>query len=300
MSTTPLPKAFLLVFALVAAAVHHADGQGPGIPGGLTFFSARAGNNEIYTADWDGTRPLRITNDMASDTDPDLSPDGRDIIFTSNRTVDNEIYLIPSTGGQAINLTNNPAANDGWARWAPDGSHIVFQSNRDGNFELYMMNGDGSGVTRLTDYPGVDQFPDWSPNGQEIAFRRDTDIYVLDLLNGESRRLTNAPPLNQMPAWSPNGQQLAFMSTRDGYPSVFVMNADGSGQRNLTPKNAGDADADWISRAPSWSTSGRQIYFMSSRPSTGLDTELFIMNADGTGTTRLTTTIGMDGSPRVR
>ena len=118
------------------------------------------------------------------------------------------------------------------------------------------MNGDGSGQTRLTNYPGVDQFPDWSPNGQEIAFRRDTDIYVLELRSGETRRLTNAPPLNQMPAWSPNGKQLAFMSTRDGYPSVFVMNADGSGQRNLTPKNAGDRDADWISRAPSWSTTG--------------------------------------------
>jgi Tol biopolymer transport system component len=79
------------------------------------------------------------------------------------------------------------------------------------------------------------------------------------------------------------------------------MNAeDGSDQRNLTPKDVGDADADWVSRAPSWSTNGRQIYFMSSRPSTGLDTELFIMNADGTDTTRLTYSIGMDGSPRVR
>ena len=100
-----------------------------------------------------------------------------------------------------MNLTSN-AANDGWARWAPDGWHIVFQSNRDGNFELYVMNADGTGVTRLTNYSGVDQFPDWSPNGQEIAFRRDTDIYVLDLRSGELRRLTNAPPLNQMPAWS--------------------------------------------------------------------------------------------------
>lgn len=112
--------------------------------------------------------------------------------------------------------------------------------------------------------------------------------------------MTDAQPLNQMPAWSPNGKQLVFMSARHGYPSVFLMNADGSGQRNLTPKSAGDADADWISRAPSWSTTGRQIYFMSSRPSTSLDTEIFIMNADGSGATRLTSVIGMDGSPRAR
>jgi TolB protein len=163
-----------------------------------------------------------------------------------------------------------------------------------------MMNSDGSDQMRLTDYPGVDQFPEWSPNGQEIAFRRDVDIYVLDVATGETRRLTNAPPLNQMPSWSPNGKQLTFMSLREGYISVFLMNADGSDQRNLTPKDPIDSDSDWISRAPSWSTNGHQIYFMSSRPSTGLDTEIFIMNRDGGGATRLTNSIGMDGSPRSR
>ena len=268
-------------------------------PGSLTFFSARDGNNEIYTADADGGRPFRVTEHPASDTDPDLSRNGHDVLFTSNRTGNNDIFLVDSAGGPAVNLTNN-AANDGWARWAPDGWHIVFHSNRDGNFELYVMNGDGTGVTRLTNHPGVDQFPDWSPNGKQIAFRRDTDIYVMDLRSGDVNRLTSAAPLNQMPAWSPNGKQLAFMSTRDGYPAVFVMNDDGSDQRNLTRKNSGDLDSDWVSRAPSWSRTGHEIYFMSSRPGTGLDTEIFVMAADGAGPTRLTSSIGVDGSPRVR
>jgi Tol biopolymer transport system component len=61
----------------------------------------------------------------------------------------------------------------------------VFHSNRDGNFELYVMNGDGSGVTRLTNHPGIDRFPDWSPDGQEIAFRRDIDVHVLDRRSGD-------------------------------------------------------------------------------------------------------------------
>jgi len=90
------------------------------------------------------------------------------------------------------------------------------------------------------------------------------------------------------------------MSARDGYISVFVMNDDGSDQRSLTLKAASDLDADWVSRAPSWSMNGRQIYFMSSRPATGLDTEIFVMNTDGTGLTRLTYSIGVDGSPRIR
>ncbi len=289
----------VVVACAIGISVQHVVGQGRGVPGGVAFFSARDGNNEIYVMDWDGRRPLRITDHPASDVDPAISPNGRDIVFTSSRTGNNDVYIVGSVGRTAVNLTNNPA-NDGWARWAPDGEHIVFQSNRDGDFELYVMARDGSGLTQLTNYPGVDQFPDWSPNGREIAFRRDIDVYVLDVASGQTRRLTDAPPLNQMPAWSPSGQQLAFMSMRAGYISVFVMNADGSDQRNLTPKNAGDADSDWISRAPSWSTTGRQIYFMSSRPSTALDTEVFLMNWDGTGLTRLTHTIGMDGSPHGR
>ena len=290
----------IVVFAVVAiAASRSIAGQGRGVPGDIAFFSARSGNNEIYIMSWDGRDPLRITSDGGSDVDPAISPNGRDVTFTSNRTGNNDIYVVRSVGGTSVNLTNH-LANDGWSRWSPNGRHIVFHTNRDGNFEIYVMDADGGSLTRLTNYAGVDQFPDWSPDGREIVFRRDVDLYVMDLATRAIRRLTDAPPLNQMAVWSPNGRQLTFMSSRDGYPSVFIMNADGRAQTNLTPKAAGDADSDWTSRAPSWSTSGRHIFFMSFRPSTGLDTEIFVMNADGSGLTRLTHSVGVDGSPRGR
>ncbi len=198
-----------------------------------------------------------------------------------------------------MNLTNT-AANDGWARWAPDGDTSCFTRNRDGNFELYVMNRDGDDLMRLTNYPGVDQFPEWSPNGREIAFRRDIDVHVLDLESGEIRRLTNAPPLNQMPSWSPNGKQLAFMSiarrlrlrVRDERRRQRSDKPDAEGPRRRGQRL--DQPGAFLVNH------GRQIYFMSSRPSTGLDTEIFIMNLDGTGTTRITDSIGMDGSPRPR
>jgi TolB protein len=270
-----------------------------GIPGSVAFNSSRDGNPEIYTMDPNGGNPTRITDHPASDVDPAISPNGHDIVFTSNRTGNNDIFLVGSGGGTPVNLTGHPA-NDGWARWSPNGHQIVFHSNRDGNFELYVMESDGSAPTRLTDYPGVDQYPDWSPDGKRIAFRRDTDIYVLDLATGETARLTSAPPLNQMPAWSPNGRRITFMSARDGYPSVFTMDADGGRQVNRTPKPAGDLASDWLSRAPAWSRNGRRIYFTSFRPSTAGDTEVFVMNADGSGVQRLTESIGVDGSPRPR
>lgn len=103
-----------------------------------------------------------------------------------------------------------------------------------------------------------------------------------------------------MAAWSPNGHELVFMSARDGYPSIWRMDADGGNQINLTPKNPADSPGDWVSRAPSWSTNGRHVYFMSRRPATGGDVEAFVMDVDGSDVQRLTFTIGDDGSPRAR
>jgi len=272
-------------------------GQGKGIFARVAFHSMRDGNSEIYTMNANGGNETSVTEDPATDMDPAISPDGRDMVFTSNRSGNNDIFLLSRHGGDPVNLTDNPF-NDGWARWSPDGRQIVFHSNRDGNFEIYVMDFDGQMPTRLTDYGGIDQFPDWSPDGRKILFRRDVDIYVLDVTTGDTERLTNAPPLNQMATWSPDGNQIAFMSTRDGYPSVFTMNADGSQQVNRTPKPEGDLASDWMSRAPSWSRNGKRIYFASFRPSTGGDTEVFVMNADGSHVRRLTSAVGVDASPR--
>lgn len=251
----------------------------------------------------DGSNPRRVTSDVADDYYPDLSPNVKQVVFTSKRTGNAEIFVADLDGGNARNLSNNPGDDD-WARWSPDGLQVVFHSNRDGNYELYLINADGTGLTRLTNYPGVDQWPDWSPDGKRIAFRRDVDIYAMDVNGDRLERLTNLTTLDQMAAWSPDGRRLAFMSTRDGYPSVFVMNADGSGPVNLTPKAQADPASAWTSRAPAWSPNGQQIYFMSFRPSTGgigaSFSEIFVMNADGSEVKQLTFTAGEDGGPRVR
>lgn len=295
----------LLGAGTIAAIAVAGDGaEGRGRPGFVAFHSARDGNLEIYRMDWNGGNPMRITENGAADMDPAVSPDGQRIVFTSNRTegseiANNEIFVVGAGGGAPENLTRH-GANDGWARWSPDGRHIVFHSNRDGNFEIYVMNADGGAPTRLTSYPGVDQYPDWSPTGRDIVFRRDVDVYAMTLDTGEVRRLTNAPPLNQMATWSPDGAHIVFMSTRDGYPSIFTMDADGANQINVTPKYIGDDASLWQSRAPSWSADGRLIYFTSFRPETQGDTEVFVMKTPGGGAKRLTYVAGVDASPRAR
>lgn len=303
-------SAVCIVGLTIVAAVMFADiqsgfAQYGGPPASVVFYSARDAqpNKQIYVMNPDGSNQTRVTYDTASDVDPDISPDGQQIVFTSNQTeTGNNNIFIRDASGTVSNLTND-SATDEWARWSPDGQQIVFDSNRDsGVFEIYIMNADGSNQTELTSPPILGRYPSWSPDGRQIVFRRGIDIYTINADgSGTPVQLTSetAPNFAQMPAWSPDGRYIAFMSFRAGYCSVFRMNADGSNQVNLTPKTPADPATSWCSRAPSWSTDGRQIYFMSFRPSTGGQNEIFVMNADGTNVRQLTN-VGVNGSPRAR
>ena len=91
----------------------------------------------------------------------------------------------------------------------------------------------------------------------------------------------------QTPAWSPDGRKLAFVSRRDGNSEIYVMNADGSGQENLTQQPASDSH-------PSWSPDGRKLAFVSRRDG---NSEIYVMNADGSGLRNVTRTPSNDLDP---
>ncbi len=270
-----------------------------GPPHSIAFQSNRDGNNEVYVMNPDGSDQTRLTFESRNDQRPDVSPNGEQIVVVSNRIIpesnpnppgDFELFVMNSDGGDVRQLTFN-GAEDSWPRWSPNGKWIAFHSNVDGNFEIYVIRPDGTDLTRVTEYMGLDQFPEWSPNGKQLAIRRDTDLYLIDLDGANPIQLTaGGIGFNQMASWSPDGKQLAFLSTREGYPSVFVMDADGSSQVNLTPKPDGVPASAWSSRAPGWSRNGRYIYFTARRPEAGGNENIFVMNADGTGVTQLTFT----------
>ena len=215
------------------------------------------------------------------------------IAFESDRSGNYEVYVMNADGTDVVKLTDHPAL-DFEPAWSPDGSKIAFVSRRTGSDEIYVMNADGSGLTKLTSTTGTDRAPAWSPDGSKIAWESSRDgndeIYVMNADGSAETNLTKHFADDSHPAWSPDGSKIAFHSDRDankGY-EVYVMKPDGTNVVNLT-NNAADFDA-----RPAWSPDGSKLAFVSSRDG---NLEIYMMNANGSGQTRLTSHPELDSYP---
>ncbi|MEW5767698.1 MAG: T9SS type A sorting domain-containing protein [bacterium] len=250
--------------------------------GKIAFVSDRDGNAEIYVMNADGQDQSNLTNNLAEDRAPAISPDGYQIVFASYRSGNNyEIYLMTSSGLNPVRLTNN-SADDNYPVFSPDGNYIAFESARDGNYEIYLMNINGSVQSNLTNNAFWDRHPTFSPDGTQIAFASmrdgDYEIWVMDVDGSNPTKLTNNLATDYYPAFGPDGR-IAFVSTRDGNEEIYVMNPDGSGQTRLTANPAHD-------RYPCFSPDGSQITFATDRDGGG--DRIYMMDSDGTGQVPLT------------
>jgi Tol biopolymer transport system component len=193
------------------------------------------------------------------------------------------------------------ARNGGAPTWSPDGRKLAFLSGA----KIYLMNADGSEHLALTQPQPGRRALAWSPDGRKLSFLQGGgcgqfcfNLYVVNSDGSGLRNLTSklgagggpgAGPASD-PAWSPGGRKLAFVRRNAGLDRtpIYVVEADGSGLRNLTPKPVG-AYAD-----PAWSPDGRKIAFASESDG---NSEVYVMNANGSGQRSLTRNPAFDGDP---
>lgn len=286
---------FVDLSAPTNAVVADAQGRGtirpPLYNGRIAFASNRDGNYEIYTANPDGSNPIRLTTNTTTDTNPAWSPDGTRIAFQSSRDGNVEVYVMNADGTSPVRLTNN-TATDGSPAWSPDGTRLAFASNRESAYKIFSVNADGSNLVRLTDNTAADDFPAWSPDGTKIIFatlRHGTtyEIYSMNADGTNQIRLTTNTANDSEPQWSLDGSKIVFSTLRDGNSEIYSMNPDGTSPLRLTSNTTVDS-------SPWWSPDGSRIVFVTARDG---NNEIYAMNADGTNPQRLTTNTFIDEQP---
>ena len=197
---------------------------------------------------------------------------------------------------QPIRLTDHPA-HDWTESWSPDGERIVFTSNRAGNWQIFVVNADGTGVRQITEGGEGILSPVWSPDGKTLAYSGKVGEYwhIFSLpapgpgeegvSSTRGRQLTSGNGNDLSPNYAPRGDQIVFESNRDGNAEIYAMNADGSGERNLSNNPSAD------DHGPVWAPDGKHLLFYSSREG---NWDVFQMSDDGKTVTNLTNTPDID------
>ena len=239
--------------SIVYASTHLGDEECPPPPSfEMGYVWAIYDTYDIFRADADGDNLTRLTETPGYDAEATVGPDGQ-IVFTSVRDGDMEIYSMNGDGSDVQRLTHRQGP-DGGPFFSPDGSKIVFRGREipDGEeyddykrlldeglwrptaLEIFVMDAGGGDPRQVTDLGGANFGPFWHPDGARIIFSsnhhdpagRDFDLFLINEDGTGLERVTFNGTFDGFPMFSPDGAQLVFASNRDarveGDTNVFI------------------------------------------------------------------------------
>lgn len=154
-----------------------------------------------------------------------------------------------------------------------DPEQILFESQRDGNSEIYLMNADGTDVQNLTQNEAVDNFAEWSPDGEQIVFlsnrdHENGDIYLMNADGSDVRNITHNEAPERNPQLSPDGRLMVYLTIENGF-EFYIVDIENGRRYFLTV--AEDTD-----NCAKWSPDGTQLAVYA-------DFTVAVINADATG-----------------
>ncbi|HYI44460.1 MAG TPA: Ig-like domain repeat protein [Actinomycetota bacterium] len=211
------------------------------------------------------------------------------IVFSSDRSGPYRIWTMNNDGTAQTRITNSlPKYQDYEPAWSPDGSKIVFV-RVDAEGDIYVMNSDGSGLVQLTATAADDRSPDWSPDGSEIVFQRNSSIWKMNANGTGAVALTTAgEEPAAWPTWSADGNKIVFADHHGTSTwGITTIDPDGSNHTHLSAGGSNDTH-------PVYSGNGSKIAFTSDLDG---NEEIYTMNSDGSGLSRLTNNAASDDFP---
>jgi tricorn protease len=209
---------------------------------------------DVWIVGINESNATRITSTAAVESDPHLSPDGKTIAFSSNRTSVKCVYVVGITGGDPERLTFYPSGAN-VRGWAPDGSSIYYSSSREsapaGFTRLWKVNKNGGPETRLTEQWAYDAC--YSPDGKKMVVDRvnrwdkewrvyrggqNTPISILDMKSLEEELLPHNNTMDVQPVWI--GEIIYFLSDRDSTMNIWSYSTDSKRLSQVTSLRGSD------------------------------------------------------------
>jgi Tol biopolymer transport system component len=191
-----------------------------------------------------------VAGGPGADFEPTWSPDGKRIAFTSNRSGNSDIWVVPTSGGTPTRLTDWPSGESA-PRWSPTSDDIAFVSSHASFSDIWIVSARGGAPRRLTTMGTVNANFRWSRDGKSIAFSAASagantqGVYTVAATGGSPRLVSPAPNLAGL-AWSPDGREIMVSRCRTGYCRIEVRSISGDSLRTFnTQEKVYEESGEW-------------------------------------------------------